>query len=78
MWHGIYAPKGTPKEAIEKFGAALRTSLKDPVVAKRLNELGAVVVPEGKQSPAGLQTAWLAQETARYAPVIKAAGQFAD
>jgi hypothetical protein len=36
-----------------------------------------VVVPEAKQSPDGLKT-WLAQETARYAPVIKAAGQFAD
>ena len=77
VWHGIYAPKGTPKEAIDKFGAALRVALKDPVVAQRLNDLGAVVVPEAKQSPAGLQT-WLAQETARYAPIIKAAGQFAD
>jgi len=77
VWHGIYAPKGTPKEAIDKFGAALKTALKDPAVLKTLNELGAVVVPESKLSPAGLQT-WLASETARYAPVIKAAGQFAD
>jgi tripartite-type tricarboxylate transporter receptor subunit TctC len=77
VWHGIYAPKGTPKEAIEKFGAALKAALKDPAVLKTLNDLGAVVVPESKQSPTGLQT-WLAQETARYAPVIKAAGQFAD
>ena len=77
VWHGIYAPKGTPKPAIEKFGAALKAALKDPAVAQRLADLGAVVVPESKQSPAGLQT-WLTQETARYAPVIKAAGQFAD
>ena len=77
VWHGIYAPKGTPKEAIDKFGASLKEALKDPTVAQRLDELGAVVVPEAKQSPAGLKT-WLAQETARYAPVIKAAGQFAD
>ncbi|NRF67776.1 tripartite tricarboxylate transporter substrate binding protein BugD [Aquincola sp. S2] len=77
VWHGIYAPKGTPKEAIDKFGAALRAALKDPVVAQRLDELGAVVVPEAKQTPEGLRT-WLAEETARYAPVIKAAGQFAD
>jgi tripartite-type tricarboxylate transporter receptor subunit TctC len=77
VWHGIYAPKGTPKEAIEKFGAALRAALKDPAVTQQMNELGAVIVPEAKQTPAGLQ-AWLAQETARYAPVIKAAGQFAD
>ena len=77
VWHGIYAPKGTPKEAIDKFGAALRAALKDPVVAQRMDELGAVVVPDSKLTPAGLQT-WLVQETARYAPVIKAAGQFAD
>ena len=77
VWHGIYAPKGTPKEAIDKFGAALGTALIDPGVARRRNELGAVVVPEAKQSPAGLQT-WLVPETARYSPVIKAAGQFAD
>jgi len=77
VWHGIYAPKGTPKEAIDKFGAALKAALKDPAVAARLAELGAVVVPDDKLSPTGLQT-WLQQETQRYAPVIKAAGQFAD
>lgn len=77
VWHGIYAPKGTPKEAIDKFGTALRSALKDPGVVSKLGELGAVIVPEAKQTPAGLQT-WLASETARYAPVIKAAGQFAD
>jgi tripartite-type tricarboxylate transporter receptor subunit TctC len=77
VWHGIYAPKGTPKAAIDKFGTTLKAALKDPVVAKQLDELGAIVVPEAKQSPEGLKT-WLAQETARYAPVIKAAGQFAD
>ena len=77
VWHGIYAPKGTPKEALDKFGAALRTALKDPVVAKRLDELGAVVPSDDKLTPAGLQN-WLDKETQRYAPVIKAAGQFAD
>jgi len=46
-------------------------------VAKQLADLGAEVVPDAKQTPEGLKT-WLAQETARYAPVIKAAGQFAD
>ncbi|MGM9491559.1 tripartite tricarboxylate transporter substrate-binding protein [Ideonella sp. YS5] len=77
VWHGIYAPKGTPKEAIDKFGAALRTALKDPAVVARLAELGAIIPPDDKLTPAGLQ-GWLQQETQRYAPVIKAAGQFAD
>ena len=77
VWHGIYAPKKTPKEAIDKFGAALRTALKDPVVLEKLTQLGAIVPPDDKLTPEGLQT-WLKQETDRYAPVIKAAGQFAD
>ena len=77
VWHGVYAPKGTPKAALDRFGAALSAALKDPTVAARLVELGAVIVPEDKQTPAGLQT-WLQQEIARYGPVIKAAGQFAD
>lgn len=77
VWHGVYAPKGTPKAAIEKFGAALSAALKDPSVVSKLTELGSVVVPEDKQTPAGLQT-WLQQEVQRYGPVIKTAGQFAD
>lgn len=77
VWHGVYAPKGTPKAALDRFGAALSAALKDPAVAARLVELGAVIVPEDKQTPAGLQT-WLQQEIARYGPVIRAAGQFAD
>lgn len=77
VWHGIYAPKGTPKEAVDRFGAALRAALKDPAVAARLAELGAVIPTDDKLTPLGLQS-WLQQETQRYGPVIKAAGQFAD
>lgn len=77
VWHGVYAPKGTPKMATETFGRALSAALKDTAVVAKLTELGSVVVPEDKQTPAGLQT-WLQQETQRYGPVIKAAGQFAD
>lgn len=77
VWHGIYAPKGTPKEAIDKFGAAVRTALKEPAIASKLIELGGVIPPDDKLTPAGLQS-WLKAETERYAPVLKAAGQFAD
>lgn len=77
VWHGVYAPKGTPKAAIDTFGRALSAALKDPSVLAKLTELGSVVVSDDKLTPAGLQT-WLQQETQRYGPVIKAAGQFAD
>jgi len=77
VWHGIYAPKGTPKEAIDKFGAALKAALRDPSVASRLSDLSAEVASDDKLTPEGLR-AWLELETRRYAPMIKAAGQFAD
>ena len=77
VWHGVYAPKRTPKEATEKFNAALRTALKDPNFVARMSDLGAEVVPEAKLTPEGLRS-WLALETARWGPVIKAAGVYAD
>ncbi len=77
VWHGVYAPKGTPKEAIDKFGTALRAALKDPVVKTRLTELGVQWVPESKQTPAGLRDR-LAAEIARWTPVIKGAGVYAE
>ncbi len=77
VWHGIYAPKGTPKEATEKFNAAVRSALKDPNVMARMAELGAEIVPDAKLTPEGLRS-WLKQETERWGPVIKAAGVYAD
>lgn len=77
VWHGVYAPKGTPKIATEKFAQALRAALKDPAVSSKLTEGGAMIVSDDKLTPMGLQT-WLEKETLRYGPVIKSAGQFAD
>ena len=77
VWHGIYGPKGTPREATEKFNAAVRTALKDPNVMARMAELGAEIVPDAKLTPEGLRN-WLKQETERWGPVIKAAGVYAD
>ena len=77
VWHGIYAPKGTPKEATEKFNAAVRSALKDPTVMARMAELGAEIVPDAKLTPEGLRSR-LKQETERWGPVIKSAGVYAD
>ena len=77
VWHGIYAPKGTPKEATERFNAALRVALKDPTVMARMADLGAEIVPDAKLTPEGLRS-WLKQETERWGPVIKSAGVYAD
>ena len=77
VWHGVYAPKGTPKEAIDKFNGALRAALKDPMVVDRMKELGGEIVAETKQTPEGLKT-WLQSEIDKWGPVIRAAGTYAD
>ena len=77
VWHGVYAPKGTPKEALDKLNAALRAALRDPDVSSKLADLGAQIVPEAKQSPAGLRD-WLRSEIDKWQPVIRKAGVYAD
>ena len=77
VWHGIYAPKGTPSAGDRPVNAAVRTALKDPVVQQRMTELGAEIVPESKQTPEGLRS-WLKAEIDRWGPVIRAAGVYAD
>ena len=77
VWHGVYAPKGTPKEALDKINAAVRVALKDPMVMQRMTDLGAELVPDSKLTPDGLRS-WLKSETERWGAVIKAAGQYAD
>ncbi|NML48178.1 tripartite tricarboxylate transporter substrate binding protein BugD [Ramlibacter sp. G-1-2-2] len=77
VWHGIYAPKGTPRPILEKVNAAVRTALKDPDVVKRMDDLGAEIVGENKLTPDSLHV-WLKSEIDRWGPIIKAGGKFAD
>ncbi|CAN7460074.1 tripartite tricarboxylate transporter substrate-binding protein [Pararhizobium sp. LjRoot238] len=77
IWHGVYAPKGTPTEAVERLSKALQVALKDPNVAARFAELGTVPSSEADATPAALK-AKLEGEIARWKPVIEAAGQYAD
>ncbi|HEY2629240.1 MAG TPA: tripartite tricarboxylate transporter substrate-binding protein [Usitatibacter sp.] len=77
VWHGIYAPKGTPKEALDRLNVALRSALKDPDVGARFADLGAQIVPESKQTPAALRD-WLKAEIDKWQPLIRKAGVYAD
>ncbi|MBP1857243.1 tripartite tricarboxylate transporter substrate-binding protein [Rhizobium herbae] len=77
IWHGIYAPKGTPAEATERLSKALQVALKDPNVVARFAELGTVPSSDADATPAALK-AKLESEIARWKPVIEAAGQYAD
>jgi tripartite-type tricarboxylate transporter receptor subunit TctC len=77
IWHGLYAPKGTPKAAQDKVNAALRNALKDPEFIKRQEALGAVVVSDGRTAPAEHKK-FVEAEIGKWGPAIKAAGQYAD
>jgi len=77
IWHGLYAPKGTPKAALDKVNAALRSALKDADFIKRQEALGAVVVTDARVGQAEHKK-FVEAEIAKWGPVIKAAGQYAD
>ncbi|WP_137131405.1 tripartite tricarboxylate transporter substrate-binding protein [Rhizobium sp. FY34] len=77
IWHGIYAPKGTPTEVTERLSKALKVALKDANVSARFAELGTVPSSESDATPAALK-AKLEGEIARWKPVIEGAGQYAD
>jgi tripartite-type tricarboxylate transporter receptor subunit TctC len=77
VWHGVYAPKGTPAAVLQKFGDAMREALKDPAFAQRMAELGGEISPASRQTGDG-QRAWLVAEVDKWGKAIRAAGQFAD
>ncbi len=77
IFNALYAPKGTPDQVVRKLTAALQEALKDPVVIKRLDDLNTQVVSADRATPEHLGKQ-LAFEIDRWAPVIKAAGQYAD
>lgn len=76
-WYGLYAPKGTPQAAIDKLVAALRRALRDPTVKERFAALSLEPMDESQASPEALR-AHLVAEIAKWAPVIRKAGVFAD
>ena len=77
IWHGLYAPKGTPAEVLTKLNNALKTALKDPEFIRKQEGLGAVVVADKRVEPAEHKK-FVAAEIAKLSPIIKAAGVYAD
>ena len=77
IWHGLYAPKGTPAAVVKTLNDALKVALKDPEFIKKEEGLGAVVVTDGRVNPAEHKK-FVASEVAKWGAVIKAAGQYAD
>jgi len=77
IWHGLYAPKGTPKPVIDKLVSAMHQALQDPAVQQRFAELGAVTFAPDMQTPEALHR-HLKAEIDKWSPIIKKAGVYAD
>ncbi|WP_119460368.1 tripartite tricarboxylate transporter substrate binding protein BugD [Rhodospirillaceae bacterium SYSU D60014] len=77
VWHGLYAPAGTPEPIIEKLTAALQTALKDENVVEQFAELGTTPVPQDQATPEG-HTEKLASQIELWRPIIQEAGVYAD
>jgi tripartite-type tricarboxylate transporter receptor subunit TctC len=77
VWHGLFAPKGTPKPVIDKLSAALKIALQDPKVITEFNKLGTEPAKEAQATPEALRT-HLKSEIAKWTPIIKKTGLSID
>src|SRR6516225_4719940 len=72
IWAGIFAPKGTPRDIIDKLAAALDRALDDPGVQTRLADLGGSLPTKDERTPAKFDS-FVKAEIARWSPILKAA-----
>jgi tripartite-type tricarboxylate transporter receptor subunit TctC len=77
VWNGLFAPRGTPKAALDKLVPALQAAVQDPAFKGRLAELGAEPVPTAKATPDSLR-ALLKAEVDKWTPIIRKSGVYAD
>jgi len=70
-WNAILAPAGTPQPIVDRLEGAIRKSLEDPIVFKRLEEAGVDPTP-GRTSKRTAE--FIKAELAKWAPIIKASG----
>ncbi len=77
IWHGLYAPKGTPTDVIAKLNNALKVALKDPDFIKKQEALGAVIITDKRVEPAEHKK-FVSSEIAKWGPVISAAKVYID
>jgi tripartite-type tricarboxylate transporter receptor subunit TctC len=72
IWAGIFAPKGTPKDIVDKLATVLDQTLDEPGVRKRLSDLGGSLPGKDERTPAKFD-AFVKAEIARWSPILKAA-----
>ena len=77
IWHGLYAPKGTPAEILKVLNDGLKKALKDPEFIKKQEGLGAIVVTDKRVEPAEHKK-FVAAEIQKIKTAVDAAGKYAD
>ncbi len=77
IWQGLYAPKGTPAPVLKKINDALKLAVKDADFIKKQESAGASVISDARNDAAG-HKAFVGAEMAKWGPIIKAAGVYAD
>jgi tripartite-type tricarboxylate transporter receptor subunit TctC len=76
-WHGLWAPKGTPKDIIAKLNGAVVNAMADAVVRQRFADIGQAVWPREQQTPEALAAHHKA-ETEKWWPIIRTSGLKAE
>jgi len=77
IWHGVYAPKCLPPQVQAKWHTALRAVLTDPTFVKKQEALGALMITDKRTEP-DEHRKFVMSEIAKWSPIIKAAGVYAD
>ncbi|MCR0984202.1 tripartite tricarboxylate transporter substrate-binding protein [Roseomonas populi] len=77
VWHGLYAPKGTPAPVCARLTASLQAALRDPRIVQRFSEIGTAPVSQADATPEAHQRFWTA-DIAKWKPVIEATSAYAD
>lgn len=77
VWYGLLVPKGTPRPIVERLAAALEAASSDPTYSQRLSEFGVLPI-KGERAGSDGFAAYFRSEVEKWAPIIKAAGSYAD
>ncbi len=73
-WNALFAPRGTPREMVEKLSAAVNAALEDPVTRAKLEGIGAVIPKQVNRTPEGLKV-FVAAEIGKWAPIMREASE---
>jgi tripartite-type tricarboxylate transporter receptor subunit TctC len=73
-WYGVGVPKNTPAEIVDKLNKEVNAALADPKMKARLADLGGVALPGSSAE----FDKFIAEETEKWAKVVKFSGAKAD